>query len=84
MSCSPLLILDFNLQAYSHLSQYIKRVPVSGLYTEYHRMRMVTKKDFAILDYRTLLNLVHFNNMFYLCLDLQSSLYTSHFTIKIL
>jgi len=26
MSGSPLLILDFNLQAYAHLSQYIKRV----------------------------------------------------------
>jgi hypothetical protein len=68
MSGSPLLIIDFNMQAYAHLSQYIKRVPVSGLYIGYHWMKMVNYKDFTILDSRTLLNSLHFNNMFCLCL----------------
>lgn len=81
MSGSPLLILDFNLQAYAHLSQYIKGVPASGLYTGYHRMRMVNYKEFNILDCRTLLNSVH---MFYLCPGLQSSFHPSHLSIKIL
>ena len=84
MSGSPLLILHFNLQAYARLSQYIKTAPVSGLYTGYHRMRMVNHKDFTILGFRTLLNSVHFNNMFFLCLGLQSSLYPSHLSTKIL
>lgn len=54
-----------------------------GLYTGYHRVRMVNYKDFTVLDYRTLLNSVHFN-MFYLFLGLHNSLYPSHLSIKIL
>ena len=83
MSGSPLLILDFNLQADAHPSQYTQRVPVSGLYTGCHRMGMVNYKDFTILDCRTLFNSAHFNNMFYLCLSLQSSFDPSHLSTKI-